>query len=287
VQIVEVALEVGALSGLIDSLGAIVWAFATKQECDQVGIALHTMPPGLHQDDLFSPRPSTRVGRKGKSAMTPNDVKVALNEVLVNGVSLNASAYLVFILGWVVAGAVGAFVGAFFGKRAETAAVRRDLETIKETLRQTTAVTETIKADISGALSLEQKRWDRKWEAYVELVKSLGEIRALIREAMRLDDRSPDYARSLADNQRGVAEAFLKFRQFGSVARIAVAPSVRTVLSRIGDEWNRIVVPEQLGVVAYWGWLVITDIARNDLFGERREMSDEFVGDVDSWATLV
>jgi hypothetical protein len=31
VQIVKVALEVGALSGLIDSLGAIVWAFATKQ----------------------------------------------------------------------------------------------------------------------------------------------------------------------------------------------------------------------------------------------------------------
>jgi hypothetical protein len=36
-----------------------------------------------------------------------------------------------------------------------------------------------------------------------------------------------------------------------------------------------------LGIVARWGWLVVTDIARNDLFGEPREMSDEFVGDVE------
>ena len=76
--------------------------------------------------------------------MTPNDIKLALHEVLANGVSLNATAYLVVILGWVVAGALGAFAGAFWGKRGETAAVKRDLKTIKETLAQTTGVAEAI-----------------------------------------------------------------------------------------------------------------------------------------------
>jgi len=79
-----------------------------------------------------------------------------------------------------------------------------------------------------------------------------------------------------------VTEAFRKFRQVGSIARIAVGPSARTVLTRLGDEWNKSRgVAEPLGIVARWGWLVVTDIARHDLFGEPREMSDEFVGDVD------
>ena len=78
-----------------------------------------------------------------------------------------------------------------------------------------------------------------------------------------------------------LTEALEKSRQSGSIARIAVAPSVRTVLTRFGDAWNAAATPKQQGIAARWGWLVITDIARNDLFGEPREMSDEFVGDVD------
>ncbi len=213
--------------------------------------------------------------------MTPNDVKLALHEVLANGVSLNATAYLVVILGWIVAGALGAFLGAFFGKRGETAAVKRDLDTIRNNLAEMTHTTETIKTEISGEAWLKQKRWDRKWDCYVEMVRSLGEVHTLIRESITLDPHSPDYAHQLEDRKRGVTEAFLKFRQFGSIARIAVAPNVRTVLTRLGDQWNKSVAAEHQGVVARWGWLVITDIARNDLFGEDREMSDEFVGDVD------
>ena len=72
----------------------------------------------------------------------------------------------------------------------------------------------------------------------------------------------------------------MKFRQFGSVARIA-APSVRTVLTRIGDEWqNSRGIVLQMGKVARWGWFVIADIASHNLFGEPRKMSDEFVPDV-------
>src|SRR5712691_5783888 len=214
--------------------------------------------------------------------MTPNDIKLALYEVLANGVSLNATAYLVFILGWVVAGAFGAFAGAFWGKRGETAAMRRDLNTIKENLRQTTAATEEIKADISGTLWLKQRRWDRKWDCYVEIVKNLGEVHTLIREALALNRDDPHYAREFEDRVKRWNEGVLNARQFGSIARIAVAPNVRTVLTRFGNKWNKARADVmQQGIVARWGWLVITDIARNDLYGDAREMSDEFEGDVD------
>ena len=213
--------------------------------------------------------------------MTPNDVKLALLEVLGGGVSLNTSSLVIFGCASFLAAVLGAWAGAFFGKRGETAAIKRDLGTIKDTLAQTTAVTEEIKADISGALWLKQNRWDRKWECYVEMVRGLGEIHSLIRELITLDPHSPDHVQRLEDKKRAVDEAFVKFRQFGSIARIAVPPSVRTVLTRFGDEWNRSRgVAVQLGIVARWGWLVVTDIARHDLFGEQREMSDEFVGEV-------
>ena len=101
--------------------------------------------------------------------MTPSDVKAALNEVLNNGVSLNTTAYLAIVLGWIVAGALGAYLGSFFGKRGETAAIKRDLETIKDSLRQTTTVTEEIKADISGSLWLRQKQFDLKLECYAQI----------------------------------------------------------------------------------------------------------------------
>ncbi|HKD17761.1 MAG TPA: hypothetical protein VKG23_07810 [Thermoanaerobaculia bacterium] len=130
----------------------------------------------------------------------------------------------------------------------------------------------------------ERKRWlrDKKWECYVELVRSLGELHTLIGEMLALDQKASDYAREFANRQTRANEAFVQARQFGSLARLAVAASVRKVLTRFGNEWNRAGVnARQKEIVAKWGWLVITDIGRNDLFGEPREMSDDFVGDLD------
>lgn len=214
--------------------------------------------------------------------MTPNEVKLVLLEVLGGGVFLNTFAFVIFVCGSFVAVALAAGAAAFFGKRGETAAMKRDIGTIKTMLAQTTAVTEEIKAKVSGELWLGQKRWERKWECYVEMVRSLGEIHTLIGESLALDPNNPDYANQRDERTRGVTEAFQKFRQFGSIARIAIGPNARTVLTRLGDEWNKSLgAAEHLGRVARWGWLVITDIARADLFGETREMSDEFIGDVE------
>lgn len=171
--------------------------------------------------------------------------------------------------------AVGAYFGAYLREKGKNLATKEDIDRI---VRKT----EEIKAEVGAEAWLKEKRRDRKWECYVEMVRSLGEIHTLVRESIMLDPHSLYYAQQSEDKKRGVEEAFLKFRQFGSIARIAVAPNVRTVLTRLGNEWNRSGgVAVQLGIVARWGWLVITDIARADLFGEQREMSDEFVGDVD------
>jgi len=170
---------------------------------------------------------------------------------------------------------IGAYFGAYLREKGKNLTTKEDIDRI---VRKT----EEIKAEVSAEAWLRQKRWDRKWDCYVEMVRSLGEVHTLIRESITLDPHSPDYAHQLEHRKRGVTEAFLKFRQFGSIARIAVAPSVRTVLTRLGDEWNKSIgAAEHLGIVARWGWLVVTDIARTDLFGEPREMSDEFVGDVE------
>jgi len=126
----------------------------------------------------------------------------------------------------------------------------------------------------------ERKRWlrDKKWDCYAELVRGLGELHTLISEMLALGPSAPEFA----DKQRRANEAFVNVRQFGSIARLVVAASVRTVLTRIGDEWTRAGGDgRQQGIVARWGWLVIRDIGTNDLFGEPREMSDDFVGDVD------
>lgn len=105
--------------------------------------------------------------------MTPNDVKLALTEVLATGVSLTATAYVVSVLGWIVAGALGAFLGAYFTKRGETLAVQRDLDIIKRSLRETTAVTEKIKAQMSGDLWERQNRWTFKRDLYIKLLETL------------------------------------------------------------------------------------------------------------------
>jgi hypothetical protein len=166
------------------------------------------------------------------------------------------------------------YLESYLGEKGKNLATKEDIDRIVRT-------TEEIKAEIGSTAWLKQKRWDRKWDCYVEVVKNLSEVHALIRESIELDPRRPGYAHQLEDTKHKAGEAFLKFRQFGSIARIAVAPSVRTVLTCLGHEWNKARgTAEGLEIVARWGWLVVSDIARNDLFGEPREMSDEFVGDV-------
>jgi hypothetical protein len=135
---------------------------------------------------------------------------------------------------------VGAYFGAHLREKGKNLATKEDIDRI---VRKT----EEIKAEVGAGAWLNEKRWDRKWECYVDMVRRLGEIHTLIREQITLDPHRSDYGQRLEDKKRAVTEAFVKFRQAGSIARITVEPSVRTVMTRLGDERNKsIYVAEQV-----------------------------------------
>ena len=98
--------------------------------------------------------------------------------------------------------------------------------------------TEQVKAEVSGESWLKQKRWDKKWECSAEIVRSLGELHSNLAELSTLEQIGAD-AGETERKARAVDEAMMKANAFGSIARIAVAPSVRTVLTRFGDAWNK------------------------------------------------
>jgi len=102
-----------------------------------------------------------------------------------------------FVVALVAAG--GAYFGAYLREKGKNLATKEDIDRI---VRKT----EEIKAEVSADAWLKQKRWDRKWECYVEMVRSLGEVHTLIRESIMLDAHSPDYAHQLEDRKRGVTE---------------------------------------------------------------------------------
>jgi hypothetical protein len=178
--------------------------------------------------------------------MTPTDVKLVLHEVLANGVSLNATAYVVLILGWIVAGALGAFLGAFFGKRGETVSVKRDLETIKDNLRQTTAATEEIKADIAAGLWVEQSRWTFKAGFYKELLETLGVMASALTQvaaAEKLQASAKDagerarYEALEKEFDQQAVSAFARLIKCEAVARAWLGTEALDALDAFAADW--------------------------------------------------
>jgi hypothetical protein len=69
-------------------------------------------------------------------------------------------------------------------------------------------------------------------------------------------------------------KAFRRARRFGSKARLAVAPEVRTALTQFGDKWLQASTAVEQGTIARNSWMQISDMARQDLFGEPRDKPD-------------
>jgi hypothetical protein len=207
--------------------------------------------------------------------MSPNDVKVALNEVLRDGVSLNTGVYILLFSSWLASLVIGAFTEKYWGKRGETAAISRDLAEIKRQLRETTTLTEKIRADISGNLWLKQRHWDLKRECYSNLAEHFGHLATSLQEVInwRMAEPSPgtDVEKLVADRQQKANTALEAINRWSSIARIVVAPDVRTFLSSFGTQWNGIGLIEQQQRVAHDAWVRILDLARVDLLSEPSE----------------
>jgi hypothetical protein len=169
---------------------------------------------------------------------------------------------------------IGAYIGSYLREKGKNLATREDLDRI---VRKT----EDIKAEISGDLWVRQRRWDAKWESYGEIVVHLGELHTSISEAIGIQNRGPrpgqdrpDFDTELTEKFERAAKAFRRARRFGSKARLAVAPEVRTALTQFGDKWLQSTTAVEQGTVARNSWMQISDMARQDLFGEPRDRPD-------------
>jgi len=185
---------------------------------------------------------------------------------------------VMFLLALVGAG-IGAYVGSYLREKGKNLATREDIDAL---VRKT----EEIKAEITGDLWVKQKRWNAKWECYAELVVNLGELHTLISEAIGIQSRgprpgqdAPAFDREVQEKTARAEAAFAEARKFGSKARLAVGPEGRTALTRFGDKWNNLRGSSaDQGTIVRDAWMEITDMARNDLYGEPRENSGSGTG---------
>lgn len=237
------------------SSGLPLGAVATREECEKEQARHKGMSDTLAKAET-KPAPYAawrclpdcrRPARaEGGRAMTPNDVKLALHEVLATGVSLTTTAYLVLFFGWLVGLALAAYAGAFFGKRGETAALKRDLETIKENLRQMTSATEEIKVGVSGDLWERQNRWTFKKDLYVRLLNGLGDVASAVRQVLYLTEHlgrasNEERRQSLtslidekfADMQKGMVE----IRRCAFVVPVVCGEPTQKALDRLLEKW--------------------------------------------------
>jgi hypothetical protein len=175
--------------------------------------------------------------------MTPVEIKETLREVLSTGISLNATSYLILAVLWLLSTVIGAAVSG-----VTAVLVRKHGE--------------AVAAGIAEKAAVQRKRWEAKFECYSRIAEAFGELVSKIETA------------SLPESITAVVE---RINTYGTVARIAVRPQVRTLLSHIGSRLNGAETTEERRAIAYRGWLAVIDVARADLFGEPREMTDEEV----------
>jgi hypothetical protein len=127
--------------------------------------------------------------------MNPAEMKVALQEVLAAGISLNTASYIalgcLWFFGTIIGTVISGSVGAFFQKRGETAAVKADLETIKEQIRQTTEAAEKIRSEIGQHSAIAEQRWKLKLECYSGIVEAFAELAKLLSIEAGLEIEGP------------------------------------------------------------------------------------------------
>lgn len=181
----------------------------------------------------------------------------------------------------------GAWLISFSQERGRAAAISAAFAQVLDQLRATTKAVEEIKSTVTGDLWIKQKRIDLKFQCYSQIVEHLGEAAMILHEAIRFVTEAPKPAGAVGEEyEEAIFSRYLariepaaeRVRRFSSVARLAVAPQVRTLLSTFADEWNRVSTKAPLSEqliplheIVYKAWIDVLDFGRADLFGEERE----------------
>jgi hypothetical protein len=151
---------------------------------------------------------------------------------------------------------------AYLTERGKNLATKNDIEGIVDRLEKTTRVAESVRIEVASRAAIDQKRWETKLECYSQVAEALAEICTM----PATDDQ---------DYLTAIRPALGRINLSGTVARMAVKPTVRTFLSNIGERLNAAATVEKKRMVALHGWMATIDLAREDLFGEPREMTDQ------------
>lgn len=225
--------------------------------------------------------------------MSPPEVRALIEGIIEARLMPQWYLIVISLVGAAILGGVIAFVSAYLQVKAQNFANREDLNKLTEQLRETTRATEAIKAEISSEHWIKQKRWDLKLQCYSHIVENLGEIASTLSDTARTIARpipksgDPKKDEEVQKEQDAAVRAYLdrlrpageKLRRYSSVARIAVVPEVRTLLSRFADDWNAIdnEAPPLIEALllkyerAHKAWVEVLDAARADLYGENKE----------------
>jgi len=94
-------------------------------------------------------------------------------------------------------------------------------------------------------------------------------VNAIQRQAPGLDEET--FAKRTAEKEAALAAALEKHRRYASIARIVVAPEVRTFLSKFAEQFNTAKTIDERANAAHKAWVEVLDVARADLLGEPRE----------------
>ena len=211
--------------------------------------------------------------------MTPEQLRTVLEEV-TRATLPSWYVYAVFAFLAALAGALGAWGGAYLTERGKRAAIEEARDSIIEEVRRTTNATEAIKTEFAGGLWLEQARWNRRWDVYVELMRTLSiasmdcvdQLEGLRAEARKSHGVLAEDSPALESAKNAVSVSLRGLQQAGDVAAIILPETVFAALTLAVGQLESAQTPGdverrflELGAVLDRAHTEIASIARKDL----------------------
>jgi len=195
--------------------------------------------------------------------LTPEQVRAIVNDAIAQGVGLHWTVF-VFAGLLIIAAIARPLVDAYMAAKGKTLATKQDLREVLDQVRQTTRATHEIQAAITNQAWIDQKRWDLKLQCYRDIAEQLAHAGAILGESVLV---------GTPPNDAELTAAIAAMNRAATSARIAVPGNVRTLLSRIADDWHAAASVKARYNVVFDGWISVLDAARVDLFGEQSELS--------------
>jgi len=176
--------------------------------------------------------------------MSISELELILRRLLGEGVQLHPTSYLLLVVFSLLTAGIGAYLGAYLRRRGENLATREDFDLILKQLSLQTQEVEGIKSEIARAGWVHQRRWELARDLYLDLLKTLEELR---QKGRWLQHAVGDYWNPNPDAENHVKVFASHMEQRGTVERLLAAKALSGIvlsnqvvyaLDRLSDEYN-------------------------------------------------